>query len=83
MQKVIAYSGKYRVDCLRLRSIIILRGYNLSSFAKNTGISVSALHYLLRGNPPTCSMMCRIVNGLNLTPAEAIEIFFAAILPIT
>lgn len=83
MKKENPFSRKYRVDTLRLKSIIILRGHSLSSFAKVCGISSSSLYHIFQGRSPTCRMMCRIVNGLNLTSAEAIDIFFAPILPVT
>ena len=66
----------YEVDTLKLKSKIVLKGYNITTFANKLGISRDTLSKILNGKKPTYPIMDIIINELDLEKHEIAEIFF-------
>ena len=69
---------KYRVDILKLKSTMILEGFNtIGDFAQALGVTRNTVSAVFNGKNPTYSVMCAMAEKLELTTEKAAEIFFA------
>lgn len=70
------------VNILKLKSIMALKGFNITTLSEKMGISRNTLSAIFNGKNPSYPIMCKIVETLNIEEKTAGEIFFAINLPI-
>lgn len=68
---------KHGINTNLLKSKIVLKGYNRKELAKLLGISPTSVTNLTSGrHNPSYELMNKLYVVLDLTPDEAVEIFF-------
>lgn len=65
------------VNVNRLRGLIYENGFNLSTFAKASGIKYETLQRKLKHGKFTIKEAEKIINALNIEKDVALDIFFA------
>lgn len=67
----------YSINVNLLKSKIVLKGYNRNELADVLGISPTSVTNLTKGrHNPSYELMNKLYTVLDLTPDEAVEIFF-------
>lgn len=69
---------KYKVDLIKLRSILVLNQMNIVTLAKNVGVTKTTMYAVFAGRNPSYPVMCGITDTLKLSEEEAGQIFFCA-----
>lgn len=67
----------YRVDTARIRSQMGLKELNISQLSEKIGVSRNTVSGVLHGKTPSYDLICKMVDGLGLSPTEAADIFFS------
>lgn len=67
---------EYKVNVLKLKAQMALQGYNITSLSEKIGVTRNTLSSLMNGKNPSYTLMCGIIDALQLFAQEAKEIFF-------
>ena len=64
------------VNIPKLKSIMVLKSYNITSLSQKMGVSRNTLSAVFNGKNPSYPIMCKIIEALELKDETAGEIFF-------